>query len=228
MGTNVEVTKLTPTEVKVVLADLRREYTLAGLKEQDLDPDPFRQFQKWLQEAVAAGIREPNAMVLATADKSGRPSSRTVLLKGFDERGFIFFTNYLSRKGLELAHNPYAAITFPWVELERQICITGKVSKVSREESSAYFKMRPRGSRLGANVSIQSSVISGREELERRLQQLEAQYPAEEVPLPDNWGGYALMPDQIEFWQGRPNRLHDRLRYTCQPSGTWRIERLSP
>src|SRR5690349_24455465 len=117
MGTNAEVTKLTPTDVKVVLADLRREYTLAGLKEQDLDPDPFRQFQKWLQEAVAAGIREPNAMVLATADKSGRPSSRTVLLKGFDERGFIFFTNYLSRKGLELAHNPYAAITFPWVEL---------------------------------------------------------------------------------------------------------------
>jgi pyridoxamine 5'-phosphate oxidase len=228
MGTKVDAAKLTPTEIKVALANLRREYTLAGLKEQDLDPDPIRQFQKWFQEALSAGILEPNAMVLATADKSGRPSSRTLLLKRVDQRGFVFFTNYLSRKGRELADNPHAAMTFPWLELERQVCITGKVSKVSREEAEAYFKMRPRGSRLGAHVSIQSSVISGREELEKKLQQIEARYPSDEIPPPDYWGGYALAPDHIEFWQGRPNRLHDRLRYARQADGSWKIERLSP
>ena len=226
MDTNPEVTKLTPTEVKVALADLRREYTLAGLREEDLDSDPFRQYNKWFQEALAAGILEPNAMVLATADKSGKPSSRTLLLKQVDQRGFIFYTNYLSRKGRELAENPQAAMTFPWLELERQVCVTGTVTKISREESADYFKIRPRGSRLGAHVSIQSSVISGRAEMERKLHELDARYPAD-VPLPDYWGGYALNPDRIEFWQGRPNRLHDRLSYT-RLANNWKIERLSP
>jgi pyridoxamine 5'-phosphate oxidase len=227
MASNPEVTKLTPTEVKVVLANLRREYTMAGLNEKDLDPDPFRQFQKWLQEALAAGLLEPNAMVLATADKSGQPSTRTVLLKELDHRGFIFFTSYVSRKARDLAENPRAAVTFLWLELERQVCATGTVTKVSRQESAAYFKLRPRDSRLGAHASTQSTVISGRDELERNLRHAEAQF-LDDVPLPDAWGGYVLVPDHIEFWQGRPKRLHDRLRYGRQPDGSWKIERLSP
>ena len=218
----------TASDPNAVLANLRREYTLAGLREQDLDSDPVRQFHKWFKEALAAGILEANAMVLATADASGCPSSRTVLLKELDHRGFVFFTNYLSRKGRELAGNPRAALTFPWLALERQVCVTGTVSRVSRAESEAYFRVRPRGSRLGAHVSIQSTVISGREELEHKLQQVEEQYPDEAIPLPDYWGGFVLNPDHIEFWQGRPNRLHDRLRYAREPGGLWKIERLSP
>lgn len=209
------------------LAQLRREYTLAGLCERDLDPDPLRQFQKWFDEAMQAGIVEPNAMVLSTADSAGQPSSRLMLLKQVDQRGFIFFTNYLSRKGRELAANPRAAITFPWHALERQVCARGTVSKVSREESEAYFKLRPRGSRLGANVSRQSEVVPDREHLERRLIELEAQFPGEDVPTPAEWGGYVLAPAEIEFWQGRPNRLHDRLRY-CKRGEGWLIERRSP
>ena len=227
MDANAEASQRPVTGVKVALADLRREYCLAGLNEADLDPDPFRQFEKWFREVVSAGLIEPNATVLATADKSGRPSSRTVLLKDVDQRGFIFYTNYLSRKGRELGENAHAAMTFPWIALERQVCVTGTVTKVSREESNAYFKVRPRGSRLGAHVSIQSRVVSGRDELQRKLEQLESQFP-DEIPLPDYWGGYALLPAEIEFWQGRPNRLHDRLRYSRQADGTWKIERLSP
>lgn len=209
------------------LAQLRREYTLAGLREPDLHPDPLQQFQKWFDDALKAGIVEPNAMVLATADQSGQPSSRLVLLKQVDARGFVFFTNYSSRKGHELAGNPRAALTFPWHALERQVCVTGTITKVSRGESEAYFKLRPRGSRLGANVSRQSQVVSTREELERKLAELEQQYPGESIPTPAEWGGYVLAPAEIEFWQGRPNRLHDRLRYTRQ-HGSWVIERLSP
>jgi pyridoxamine 5'-phosphate oxidase len=214
--------------MKISLADLRREYMLAGLSERDLEPDPLAQFQKWFHEIVKAGATEPNAAVLATADATGKPSARTMLVKGVDDRGFSFFTNYESRKGGELTQNPKAALVFPWIELERQVCITGSVSRLSREEASAYFKMRPRGSRLGAWASRQSSTIRSRTELEERMKQLETQYPGEEIPLPPNWGGYLLTPLEIEFWQGRPNRLHDRLRYTRQPDNTWRIERLSP
>jgi pyridoxamine 5'-phosphate oxidase len=201
---------------------------LAGLREEEVDPDPVLQFQRWFQDALTAGIVEPNAMVLSTADKSGRPSSRLVLLKQVDARGFVFFTNYSSRKGRELAENPHAALTFPWHALERQVCVTGTVTKVSREEAEAYFKLRPRGSRLGANVSRQSEVVSGREVLETKLAGLERQHPGEDIPMPADWGGYVLAPDEIEFWQGRPNRLHDRLRYTRQKDQSWRLERLSP
>ena len=211
------------------IAHLRRDYSLAGLSEGDLSADPIQQFQKWFGEALAAEITEPNAMVLATVDAKGQPSTRVVLLKAVDERGFSFFTNYESRKGCELASNPRAALTFPWIALERQVCITGRVSKVSREESDAYFKLRPRGSRLGAWASPkQSEIVPSRAALEERMRQIEAQHPGEEVPLPPFWGGYVLAPDAIEFWQGRPSRLHDRLRYSWQPDGAWKIERLSP
>jgi pyridoxamine 5'-phosphate oxidase len=210
------------------LAELRREYTRAGLTEADLAADPIQQFQRWFQQALDAEIIEPNAMVLATATPRGVPSTRTVLLKGVDDDGFTFFTNYESRKARELAANPHASLTFPWVALERQVIVSGTVSKTSRETSADYFKARPRGSRLGAWVSTQSSVIPGRKYLEDRLRELEAKHPGDDIPLPSYWGGYVLKPNEIEFWQGRPNRLHDRLRYTRQADQSWRIDRLSP
>lgn len=210
------------------LADLRREYALAGLHERDLDPDPLRQFQKWFDEALAAELCEPNAMILATVAPDGQPSTRTVLMKGADARGFSFYTNYESRKARELAANPRAALTFPWHALERQVNITGRVSKLPREESETYFKIRPRGSRLGAWASRQSEAIAGREVLEERMAQFAARHPGEDIPLPPNWGGFVLAPATIEFWQGRPSRLHDRLRYSRQSDGSWKIERLSP
>jgi pyridoxamine 5'-phosphate oxidase len=210
------------------IADLRRDYTLAGLRRADLDADPIIQFQKWFQQALSARLSEPNAMTLATADKQGHPSARIVLLKAVDERGFTFFTNYLSRKGRELAENPNASLVFYWPELERQVSIAGTVSKVSREESARYFNSRPKGSRLAAWVSSQSEAIKDRAVLEEKLVQLTAQHPEEEVPLPPYWGGFCLFPNRIEFWQGRPNRLHDRFRYTRQANKGWVIERLSP
>ena len=210
------------------LSDLRREYALAGLKESDLDPNPFKQFDKWFQQALGAGLPEPNAMTLATATLDGKPSARIVLLKGFDERGFVFFTNYESQKGRELSSNPQAALVSYWIELERQVRICGRVSRVSAEESEEYFQSRPLGSQLGAWASQQSEVVGGRKTLEERLEQLTREYQTKPVPLPPYWGGYRVAPETIEFWQGRPNRLHDRLRYALQSNSQWLIERLSP
>jgi pyridoxamine 5'-phosphate oxidase len=210
------------------LSDLRREYTLAGLKESDLDPNPLKQFDKWFQQALAAGLPEPNAMTLATATLGGKPSARIVLLKGLDERGFVFFTNYESQKGRELSANPQAALVCYWIELERQVRINGQVSCVSVEESEEYFRSRPLGSQLGAWASRQSEVVGGRKILEDRLEALTREYQSKPIPLPPNWGGYRVAPEAIEFWQGRPNRLHDRLRYTLQSNSQWLIERLSP
>jgi pyridoxamine 5'-phosphate oxidase len=210
------------------LAELRREYCRAGLTESDLASDPIRQFQRWFEEAAACGMLEPNAMVLATVGPSGQPSTRVVLLKAVDPRGFSFFTNYESRKGHELSANPKAAMTFPWVELERQVCITGTVTRLARADAASYFKLRPRGSRLGAWASKQSEVIPDRAVLEQRVAELERRYPGDDIPLPEYWGGYLLAPVEMEFWQGRPSRLHDRLRYSRQADDSWKIERLSP
>jgi len=211
-----------------MISHLRREYTQAGLEEKDLLPDPMDQFRLWMTAAIEAELTEPNAMVLASVDSNAQPSTRTVLLKAADARGFSFYTNYESRKGRELAANPWAAATFPWLDLERQVCITGRVSKLSREEAEAYFKLRPRGSRLGAWASRQSEVVPNRSVLEDRLAELDKQFPGADVPLPPIWGGYVLAPESVEFWQGRPSRLHDRLVYVRQSGGSWRIERRSP
>ena len=210
------------------LADLRKDYSLSGLLEKDLARDPFRQFDKWFAEAQAAKVVEPNAMTLATATRDGRPSARTVLLKGVDGRGFVFYTNYESRKGRELAENPRATLLLPWLALERQIIIEGTIAKITREESAAYFHSRPRASQLGAWVSQQSSIITGRAPLEDAMKALEKKHAGAEIPLPPAWGGYRLTPETVEFWQGRRSRLHDRLRYRREASGGWTVERLAP
>jgi pyridoxamine 5'-phosphate oxidase len=209
------------------IADLRTEYAREILDENSVARDPILQFSRWFQEALNAGFAEPNAMALATADADGRPSVRIVLLKGFDERGFAFYTNYDSRKGRELGENPRAALLFHWVELERQARIEGRVEKVSAEESDEYYASRPLGSRLGAWASAQSNVLAHREELEAKLAELESKY-GESPPRPPHWGGYRLVPDVLELWQGRPSRLHDRVRYVREGLGLWKIERLSP
>jgi pyridoxamine 5'-phosphate oxidase len=214
--------------VAMNLDDLRREYSERGLREEDLASDPFSQFGSWFDEVARAGLREPNAMTLATATPAGRPSARMVLLKGFDARGFVFFTNYESRKGDELSANPYAALVFFWVQLERQVRVEGKIERLSADESDAYFASRPEGSQLGAWASQQSAIIPGRGPLEARYEELRALYEGQEIPRPPFWGGFLVVPETVEFWQGRANRLHDRLRYRRQADDSWVIERLSP
>lgn len=212
-------------------AELRRAYALAGLSEDELAGDPMTQFDHWFREATDTGgaVVEPNAMVVATADSEGRPSSRSVLLKGYDERGFVFYTNYLSRKGRELGANPHVSATFPWYAMERQVIVCGDVERVSREESAAYFAVRPRGSQLGAWASQeQSAHVESRDVLEQRYAELQERWPDDtEVPLPDFWGGFRILPLTVEFWQGRGDRMHDRLRYT-RTAGGWTVERLAP
>ncbi|HEY2329771.1 MAG TPA: pyridoxamine 5'-phosphate oxidase [Verrucomicrobiae bacterium] len=232
------------------LGDFREDYRRGALNRAALDANPISQFESWFRDATGEqsqsrwrkiGIalyklwsaicnhRPPdiNAMTLATVDKNGKPSSRTVLLKSVDERGFIFFTNYDSRKGRELAENPNAALTFFWPELERQVCVAGTVTKLPAAESETYFKSRPRGSQIGAWASDQSEIVSDRAFLETKWRELETKFP-NDVPLPPNWGGFILQPERIEFWQGRPSRLHDRFNYTRQADGSWKIERLAP
>lgn len=209
------------------LANLRRDYSREELSEASVLADPFAQFAIWFDEARASKIVDPNAMTASTVDAECRPSSRVVLLKQFDERGFVFFTNFDSKKGSDLAKNPNIALHFFWAELERQLIITGRAEKTSSEESEAYFKTRPVESRLSAWASNQSSVLNSRHILERRVEELRTQYPDGNVPLPPFWGGYRVVPDRFEFWQGRPNRLHDRILYRLV-EGSWVIERLSP
>ena len=210
------------------LAELRKNYSLGSLDIADADRDPFRQFDTWFQQAVDAKLPEPNTMTLATVNSRGRPSARIVLIKGVDERGFVFFTNYESRKGRELAGNPYASLLFYWIELERQVRVEGRIVQTSTAESDAYFASRPLGSRIGAWASNQSQVIESRSQLETREREISLQY-GDQVPRPPHWGGYRLVPEAIEFWQGRPSRLHDRLLYTrAGENGDWQISRLSP
>lgn len=199
-----------------------------GLSEDEVDPDPIKQFAAWFKDAEASESRHPEAVTLSTATPDGKPSARAVLMKGFDEKGFRFYTNYDSRKGGEIADNPYVVMSFLWKGLERQVIIEGAVEKLSREESNAYFQTRPRGSRVGAWASTQSKELRGREELEQRVEKFEKEFAGGDVPLPPNWGGFLLKPDRIEFWQGRISRLHDRILYTRNDAAAWSISRLSP
>lgn len=208
-------------------SDLRREYAMSSLDVADVSPDPLIQFQSWFADAQRAELREPNAMTLATSTPDGRPSARVVLLKTMDQRGFGFFTDYRSRKAGDLDRNPRAALSFAWLELERQVRIEGTVTRMPTNEAETYFRTRPLGSRHGAWASIQSSVIPDRESLEQAVQKIEARYPDGDVPLPPHWGGFILAPSVYEFWQGRPNRLHDRVRYRLVDA-SWVIERLAP
>ena len=206
----------------------RYEHIGKGLRRSDLNPNPIKQFANWFTTAIETGIRDVNAMSLATAGQDAKPSVRIVLLKSFDEDGFVFFTNYESEKGKQLEANPYAALGFYWIELDRQIRISGKVDKISRKESQTYFHSRPVGSQLSAWASRQSAVLDGRRVLDARMEEMNERFADKRVPLPPHWGGYRLKPDNMEFWQGRSNRLHDRFRYTRQSGGSWLIERLAP
>ena len=210
------------------IQNLRQDYTAATLSENDTKGDPINQFEQWFNEALAAKLHEPNAMTLATATANGKPSARIVLLKGFNQHGFMFYTNYLSRKGKEITKNPQGAITFFWAELERQVRIEGTIEKLSKEDSERYFHTRPKGSQIGAVVSPQSQEIEGRNELEKKWSELEAEYEGKEVPKPSFWGGYILNPQLVEFWQGRSSRLHDRILYKKVDKKSWKKVRLAP
>lgn len=210
------------------IADLRKDYTVGGLDEADVDGDPIKQFSVWFEQARLVTGHEPNAMTVATASADGVPAARILLLKGFDDRGFTFFTNYDSAKGQDLAENPAVALLFYWPELERQVRISGKSERISRDDTEQYFRSRPRGSQIGAVASKQSEIIPNRQYLAEIVDELQAEFEGHDVPLPDNWGGYLVHPEWIEFWQGRPSRLHDRLRYFRDDNGNWTIVRLSP
>ena len=210
------------------LAEMRRNYAARALDLADLDANPFAQFDNWMREAIETQVIEPNAMTLATADAAGRPAVRTVLLKGFDERGFVFYSNYESAKARDLAANPKVALLFPWLALERQVSAMGVAQKITAVESLKYFLSRPRESQIGAWASRQSEVISTRALLESKFAEMKARFANGEIPLPDQWGGYRVTPQSFEFWQGRPNRLHDRFKYTLQSDGSWTIARLMP
>jgi pyridoxamine 5'-phosphate oxidase len=209
------------------IAALREEYTAHGLRRSDLNPDPFKQFGTWFTAAVEADIRDVNAMTLATVSPQGQPTGRVVLLKGYGHDGFVFYTNYHSEKGQHLEHNPRAGLIILWKELERQIRIEGLVEKISREDSTRYFHSRPTGAQLSVWVSHQSEIIDARRVLEARLGEMQERFQGKEIPLPSHWGGYRVRPERFEFWQGRPNRLHDRFRYT-RGKDSWRIDRLAP
>jgi pyridoxamine 5'-phosphate oxidase len=217
-----------PQAMDKSIADIRSEYSKKSLTENDIDKDPIKQFTIWWQEALASKFDEANAMTLATVDENNLPCARTVLLKGYDDGGFIFFTNYNSRKGKQLANNPHACLVFFWKELERQITIIGAVEKTTTEESLAYFNSRPEGSKLGAWASAQSAVVAGKAWLKETFDFYRERFKHGEIPKPPHWGGYRVKPVSIEFWQGRPSRMHDRLLYSLQPNGSWKIERLSP
>jgi pyridoxamine 5'-phosphate oxidase len=210
------------------IADLRQEYSSQSLLENDVASNPITQFDKWWQQAVASEIIEPNAMTLATASSDGMPSARIVLLKGFDKNGFIFFTNYKSYKAMQLDENPKASLVFFWKELERQVRIVGLVKKISEKDSDEYFHSRPIGSRIGAWASPQSQVIKDRNWLDNHYLEIASQFKEEVIERPPHWGGYVVQPVIVEFWQGRPSRLHDRIQYTLEENGQWRIERLAP
>lgn len=209
------------------IADIRKDYKQRSLDESDVVKDPVQQFSKWWEEAMSSEIDEVNAMTLATADVAGKPSARIVLLKGFDENGFVFFTNYNSHKAAEIAANPFVSLVFFWKELERQVRIEGTIQKVAAEDSDAYFNSRPVGSRIGAWASPQSTVIPSREVIEKKVQELEKDFETKAIERPPHWGGYVVAPQLIEFWQGRPSRLHDRIQYT-KVENDWKIERLAP
>lgn len=211
-------------------AAMRKQYRAEGLGEGELAGHPMVQFERWFRQAAAEGaVSEPNAMVVSTADAEGRPSSRTVLMKAYDEQGFVFYTNYESRKARDLAENPYVSLLFPWHPIARQVIVTGTARRTGRDETAAYFRTRPHGSQLGAWVSVQSAVIYSRAELDAAYEELSTRYlEGEQVPVPPHWGGFRIAPQSVEFWQGRQNRLHDRLRYVAEPDGSWRVERLSP
>ncbi|KAF2779414.1 pyridoxamine 5'-phosphate oxidase [Streptomyces sp. OM5714] len=219
-----------PASVPFDLASMRKQYRAEGLSETELAATPVEQFARWFKQAATdGGLFEPNAMVVSTADAEGRPSSRTVLLKHFDAQGFVFYTNYDSRKGRELDANPYVSLLFPWHPMARQVVVTGVARRTGRDETAAYFRTRPHDSQLGAWASVQSSVVADRRALDGAYAELAARYPeGEQVPVPPHWGGFRVVPQAVEFWQGRENRLHDRLRYVAEGGGGWRVERLSP
>lgn len=214
-------------DLRLYINTLRHDFSKQTLDESQVDKSPFLQFEKWFKEAVDAHVNEPNAMTVATASKSGKPAARILLLRNFNENGFVFYTNYDSRKGEEIDANPDCALLFFWPELERQVRIEGKLIKQTAAESDLYFNTRPRTSKLGAWTSPQSKVVKNRKELDELYEQMSQRFPSEDVPRPPHWGGYVLQPDSIEFWQGRPSRMHDRILYTLD-NGNWKIERLAP